>query len=395
MTTDKNDKVSQQLQAYVRGELTEDEIQELRDAIEENRELSHKLDKLMFDGLLAADTDLEDITLLSEQKQRHILRKSKWRSRLSQVFFTTGGITALITLLFLVSQVFNYLWFWPATQDLQRVMSDVVSFTNPGLRTGSGGTSGGLFFSMKMKYSLEEQVGREEKQAGIMENNVLLFRPQLKYAWNNGFHQNKLYFQYPTAEKAANADGIDVHDQGWRTLEKLPEGTVAQIAISFDKLMTHDEFFALIKKYDLETTWLAIATGQEVSEDRRAFGKGDVWGYDPDSHTLDYGGATIEVNGEGERRAQALIREMEYLVSKKKWAEPMLRDTLFRSDSKLAQRVDYLKQHGVRLYGAVLTGPAKELLKVKQEAHFTRPFVGQIDWWNWEQPNASGIEYSW
>lgn len=387
-----NDKIAQQLQAYVRGELDEDEIRKLRQEIEENIELSNKLDKLMFDDQLVSERDVEEIPLLSDQKQRQILRKSKWRSRFSHIFFTTGGITAIIVILFIVSQVFNYLWFWPASKDLQRVMDDVVSFTNPGVAIGGGGTNGGLFFSMEMKYKLQEQVGRKRKQVGIAENNVFLFKPQLKYAWNNGFHENLLFFRYPSTTISKNQNEYDVSDQGWRTLEKLPEGTVAQLAISFDKLMTHDEFYAVIRKYDLKATWFAIDTGQESMEEH-TLGKGDVWGYNPDSHSLDFGG-WIEVNGQGERRAQVLISEMEYLVGQKNWAESMLRDVSFHSDAKLEERLAYLKQHGVRLYGAVVTGPTKELLRLKQETHLSFPYVGQIDWWNWDQPASRGIEYS-
>lgn len=104
--------------------------------------------------------------------------------------------------------------------------------------------------------------------------------------------------------------------------------------------------------------------GQEASFEDSPLGKGTVWGYNPGG--LDYQGA-IQVNGEGDRRAQASISEMEYLVSQRKWANPMIKDALYTEESNLEERVAFLKQNGVNLYGAVITAPTKELLHLKQE----------------------------
>ncbi|MET3290352.1 UNVERIFIED_CONTAM: hypothetical protein ABID98_002922 [Brevibacillus sp. OAP136] len=381
----------QKLQAYLRGELDEDEIRKLRAEIAQDAMLESKLEKLMFDELLADDTD--ELPTLSEQKQRQILRKSKWRSRFSHIFFTTGGITAIIVVLLIASQVCNYLWFWPASNDFKRVMDDVVSFTNPGVSIGGGGTSGGMFFSMEMKYELREQVGRDQKPVGKAENHVFLFTPRFSYQWNNGFHDNLLFFHYPQTAEQGDRYNQTVERSGWRKLAKLPDGTVSQMAISFAKTMTHDEYFAIMRKYDLDTTWLAIDTGQEEADDAHALGKGDVWGYDPDAQFL-FADGSLEVNGDGQRRAKLLLNELDYLQSQKQLTLAMLKDAHFRSDVNLEERIGYLKKNGVKLYGAVVTGPTKELLKLEQEPMLLHPYVGQIDWWNWDQAGTHGIEYS-
>ncbi len=382
--------IEQQLLAYLRGELTEEEKAQLRKTLEETDEYADKLEQLLFHDWLEKDEDPP--VALTEEKQTLILQKSKWRNRFVQSIFTVGGMVTLGILLFIVSQVCNYLWFWPTVKDITRVTEDVVHFTSPAMRMGSGGTNGGLFFSMDMKYTAEERLGGDSKQVGFVENHVLFNHPQLKFSWNNGVHKNSLYFRYPTAEPNQPSENTVVPDTGWRVLDKLPEGTVAQLAVSFTRLLTHDEYFAIIRKYDLDTAWFAVDTGQEAAAKDNPLGKGSVWGYNP--WGVDYGGG-IEVNGEGERRAQALIAEMEYLSTQKKWAEPMLKDVLHYSDPKLQQRTDYLKQHGVRLYGVVVTGPTKELLKLKQEPVFAEPYVGEVDWWNWDQHGARGREYSW
>ncbi len=73
----------------------------------------------------------------------------------------------------------------------------------------------------------------------------------------------------------------------------------------------------------------------------------------------------------------------------------MLQRSLDDRDAKLDERIGYLQKNGVRLYGAVITGPTKELLKLQREPLITDPFVGQTDWWNWDQAEAGGRVYSW
>ncbi|MBW7460326.1 anti-sigma factor C-terminal domain-containing protein, partial [Paenibacillus sepulcri] len=128
---------------------------------------------------------------------------------------------------------------------------------------------------------------------------------------------------------------------------------------------------------------------------------GLVFGYAPDA--LPYGDEdnpgsyTIEDNAEGERRAQTYLREIRYLLDHGRLTEALLRNNAQNPQFKAANledRYSYLMKNGVKLYGAVLTGPTKELLKLKQESELDTPLVGSTDWWNWDQQQASGVEYS-
>ena len=51
----------------------------------------------------------------------------------------------------------------------------------------------------------------------------------------------------------------------------------------------------------------------------------------------------------------------------------------------LKERYQFLKDEGFIVYGAVVTGPVKELLKLKdvEEIHGER--LGEIDFWNWDE----------
>ncbi|MBP3040553.1 anti sigma factor C-terminal domain-containing protein [Bacillaceae bacterium Marseille-Q3522] len=53
----------------------------------------------------------------------------------------------------------------------------------------------------------------------------------------------------------------------------------------------------------------------------------------------------------------------------------------------LSERYQYLQENGFLIYGAVVTDPVKELLKLKDVKEILEPRLGDIEYWNWEQGN--------
>lgn len=50
---------------------------------------------------------------------------------------------------------------------------------------------------------------------------------------------------------------------------------------------------------------------------------------------------------------------------------------------KLDKRYQYVKDNGVKVYGMVITGPSKELLKLQNSPHVRYATLGDIEVWNW------------
>lgn len=353
---------------------------------------------------LAGTIPVQDINDLSEEVQTRILKRGKWRSRLSIALMTLTTLVVVILVLIgytLSNSLFVTHKFGPNVQDALRVTSDVIQFTKPGI-TALNSRGKNNLFSWTVTFMLNEQVGRGEQAVGTFQDNIIFTKLTGKFNWNNGQHRTPFNFRYPGGAFPEGV-GQSINPNGWKTLEKLPEGTVAQLAISFNHLMTHDEFFNLIKKYDVTTVWLAVDTGieKELSARNQVLGSGLVFGYAPEA--MNYGengnaeSSTIQVNGEGERRAQTYINEIQYLLTHKKWTDSLLASIQIDPQLRgvtLENRLSYLQKNGVKLYGAVLTGPTKELLKLQGEKEVDAPFVGAIDWWNWDQQSANGMEFS-
>lgn len=395
----------QKLLAYLRGELTGEEAKRLGEELAADEACAERLERL----LLGEEGEQQPRELdaldegghsqLSEAKQRAIVRRGKWKNRLLSSVYA-------FAIPFVIGVVFLGVNGWVGSSmhdDLHRVAKDMVNFTQPGVSVGSSGSQVGLLYG-SIRMELRERVGADIKNAGRFESTNVLWNVNAKPQWTNGVREQKLFFRYPlqSGQKPDADELAHWRTPAWTTLEKLPEGTVAQLAVSFADFLTYEQYYERISRYissaNQDTVWLAVDTGVEARhEDQKdgylLLGPGEAWGFA--EHELNYGAAPIQVNGEGSRRMAAFLGEMAYLVEQKSLARDMGQYLVSRSDPQVEERYRYLQEKGVRLYGAVLTGPTKELLKLKDEKSITAAFVGQIDWWNWDRPAASGTQHVW
>lgn len=396
MTNKNDDSREQKLLAYLRGELDEGEARKLGDDVADDEVVAGRLERLLL-GEGDEEAQMPARQTLSEQKQRAIIRRGKWKMRLTNSFYTFG-IFFLAGVVLLAANGWVGSWMH---NDLFRITNDMVNFTQPGVSAGSSGSQvGGLYGQIQME--LLEQVGAEQQNVGILDCTNFLWSVRAEPKWANGIRETKLFFRYPTDEKMTEEETAYLRIPAWNTLNKLPEGTVSQLAVSFDHPLTYDEYQKLIARHvfahNAETVWLAIDTGVEQTERDHDGGNlllsaGEVWGYA--ERNLDYGNAPIQVNGEGDRRAAAFLAEMKYLTEHDRLTRDIGAGLVSNSDPKVAERYAYLQEKGVRIYGAVLTGPTKELLKLQAEKSITAAFLGKVDWWNWDRPAASGTQISW
>lgn len=394
MNKDENHR-EQRLLAYLRGEMAEEDSKQFEEEIAADEEYAQRLERLLLGEETREDNaKTKEPETLSAEKQRAIVRRGKWKNRLSNAGFTIG-------LPFLAGVVLLILNGWVGAlmhEDLFRVAKSMVNFTQPGVSVGGSGSQVGLLYG-NISMELRERVGAEEKNAGRFESTNVLWNVNVKPQWTNGVREQKLFFRYPTEGKTE--DTMPLTSPAWTTMEKLPEGTVSQLAISFDHFLTYEEYYALISRHvtssGQDTVWFAVDTGVELKQaesDVRnlLLGAGHVWGFA--QRELDYGGAPIRVNGEGARRMETYLNEMKYLSEQEGLTRDIGKALVFGSDPQITERYNYMQQNGVRIYGAVLTGPTKELLKLRAEKSITAAFLGKVDWWNWERSAASGTQYS-
>lgn len=175
----------------------------------------------------------------------------------------------------------------------------------------------------------------------------------------------------------------------WETLEMLPEGTVGELAFSTTEILPAKELLERLEKYDLDVTWMALHTGEyetykpsyytEVENEIFSLPLGLVGGYTMYEDFM--GGGmfdTVELHTL-EESEQAMLTNIKAILEK---SEAYREQFLGLPD--LEERLSYLNEEGFNVYGAVVTGPSKELLKLKDEEGIVTPQLGKVELWNWQ-----------
>ncbi|GAA3404409.1 anti sigma factor C-terminal domain-containing protein [Paenibacillus hodogayensis] len=183
----------------------------------------------------------------------------------------------------------------------------------------------------------------------------------------------------PSASTAARpSNGV------WEQMAHFPDGYVAEMGFSTRRGMKPEELLALLEGYDLRLLSMPVYAG-EVREFRPNFSSsagGDLnWvehltlqppmKFANDHSVSGYSSSLIRENI---AEAQSgLLDDIEWLLA----------EGSYWGDDKDALRLDYLKKNGIEVYGAVVTGPVRELEKLKREEQFYEFKLGQVEIWNW------------
>ena len=366
-------------------------------------------------GNLAADGESYGI---NEKKQQKILRRAKYKNRFSLALF----MLALFILLSIVGTILSSLYFNFGGAEgrlyrTQKTAALLTEFTFPNVTvpaysepfplflSGAGwGNSSSVevkpYFAVRGSYAMQKRIGREDYPVGHIDINHFFSFMNVRWQWQGNSFDDYLYFVYPeeifNADAGRKASQSKEADQAWQALEMLPAGTVAEMSVSFDRTYTVDQVKALLADYDLDIAWYAISTGQEANpyypQDRHgplsAFQ--GVWGFPDMSQNMLSEYSTIR-SDDGAVREKYVLESMQFLADNEQTARK-----IYRGDSNNLQipaRYKYVKENGIKVYGVVVTGPTKELLKLKDIAVISSPALGEVKLWNWFSRNFEGKMY--
>ncbi|MBM7604900.1 hypothetical protein JOC75_002904 [Metabacillus crassostreae] len=249
------------------------------------------------------------------------------------------------------------------------------------------------FLTQKISYPVSQMVGKESKMVGEVNVNKTLFpffsTKSIDYYQNNLEERYRFFLpEHPETGETLSAEG---ENGVWTKLEKIHEGTVAEVSFSTTDFMTAEELVSLLEPFDLDILWAPLYTGEFREFEPSGYGGGGNSISIFDTYGLT-GGRETEDDYMSEGKMQNLTEET-LEESKKMMLTNM--DDLLKNESKsyyenflglyfLEERYSYLKQNGFQVYGAVVTGPVKELLKLKDVKQLRSPSLGELDYWNWE-----------
>ncbi|WP_159884922.1 anti-sigma factor [Paenibacillus puerhi] len=398
------------LKQYVQGTLSGPDKEEMERELEKMEAYQGYLDELLTEGDLQRkrqDSGQDDSLILgaARTQEHRIIRKGKWKARLTNTLSVLILGLAITVVSSIVTGVFYGLGEPTRTSLYRDAVASAIAVSRPNISAELNG-QGIAFFTMDLSGSLVKQIGDERVGVGHMSTRFLMnvaSMPQISWQ-DNGSGGSSLFFRFdktfPLAEgqEASQTPGRQDEEE-WSTLEKLPEGTVAEAFISLDRFWTTDDLLQQLEHKNLQPLWFAADTGLESEREDHGivltplgFPYWPMWRaedlsiqhYSEEktgwfSKVVSSGGMypTVKAYGDGELREQNFLKTLQFLQEYKsitRKVAPFL---------KIDESVAYIEKNGVKLYGLVVTGPVKELLKLKQESWVKNLQVGDVRLWNW------------
>ncbi|TDF87890.1 anti-sigma factor [Paenibacillus piri] len=407
-----SEEFKRKLKQYADGNLPEHERDEIERELEKMEAYQAYLDELM---PLNDSTSIESVrsersgdgpmpTILSPGNEKSIIRRGKWKAR----FVSSAIVTAILIIFTIVSSIITAIYYGMGEPSrmmtYQDVVTSAIAVSRPNVTVHLNG-QGNAFFTMDSSSKLNKQVGAGQVVVGDFSMKFLLGLPGVpQFSWQD--NNSNVTFHYPgggqslTAPEEANRlNGERADAPEWVALEKLPEGTVAEAYLSFDRLFTTDELLARFEHKNMQPVWFAVDAGPDswrqnggIVTNPVGFPYWPVWHAD-DLQVNHYeekktgwlgkivtrGGSypALAAYGDGAKRNENFMKTLSLLRQYKSIAN---KAAPFTNIDKAA---DYIGTNGVKLYGAVVTGPVKELLKLREEPWVRNLGVGEVRLWNW------------
>jgi len=329
------------------------------------------------------------MTEWSQENEKKILRKYRFTLtfRVLRVLLICFFIYALYIIG--VSVVFD-----KARPDLKHIYNSLIAlqWQHPNI---TGRDTSGLsseitpFLIQKFSYPLEKQVGKEKVVVGEMhvEKSILDSNSSLSMDLPSTNTSQQFNFNLPEDPVTGKATASHLNNNIWKTLEKLPEGTVAEMAFSISTYKEPIELVKMIAPYDVQIVWMPLYTGEFKSFEpaSSSYNSGSITIYD--SFGLSGG---LKVSDDYSHISQA--QEIEYNVKdSQRWMLENMERLLTEKESyyegflglhHLQERYDYIKKNGFQAYGAVVTGPAKRLWMLQDLEGISNEMLGDVELMN-------------
>ncbi|MCT2534805.1 anti-sigma factor [Aquibacillus koreensis] len=382
-----SDEFKRKLEAYEKGELSETELE----AFEK------ELDKFeAYQEHLQENGPQEQVkNPIKDKNQKKILRRGKWKARFQTAFMAIGLFIAFTIIASIFTSIY-FTWGKPDRLEVYRSIIDhTLTVTDPYGYMGGTSTNTKAYFNLEATRDLNKMVGHEYIQVGELEVNFLfslMAIPEEKHYGRKT--QDDPAFTYPKSGSRGMSD--------WNQLEDLPEGTVVSAYVSFSELLETNEVFDSFQGKNMDLLWLAVDTGMEnkspdegIIFDPIGFPTSPIW-HDDDftvtEHTEEkfglFGGKVV-----GETAVSPNYEDGDYGVLQEQFIKTLAfleqheskADKLVWGNMNLSERMEYLNEHGFQHYGAVVTGPTKEILQLQNEEWIAELEVDEVAFWNWNE----------
>lgn len=319
-------------------------------------------------------------------------RKLVWRTRLSISFILVR--TLLVILLLYVAYIVPVSIYYhgsdhPATFD--RLVTTLIESSYPAIsveRSGINHVEISPLLTQSTVMTLYRQVGDWEVVVGEVTATKRLFG-QLDYHVDiTDKYLDREMTSYVLAPELRgdsfpnnHVDYSPVANQ----LSHIADGYVVQTSFSTVEGMTPEQLRKIIMQYDLRVYEMPVFAGELAEFDVNYFSADEIYYVDsllltPATH-YDHNNARFSWN-RSLSGAKGLKDSVEQFTTNIEW---LVENGNYYGKDIDQKRLTYLKSNELLVYGAMVTGPIREVEKLMGEELFHTFELGGIEVWNWEE----------
>ena len=361
-------------EAYIKGTLSDVEEQQIDQHVEMCEFCTNKLD-------VVAENEQQ----LAMKNPELILKKAKRKHRFKNV--TLAIVSGIILYAFLQFSSITYYATGERSTAVRTTNQVIYQMTHANLFIKPYGY---LRYEVDPTFKIDytsqpvlKTVGHGESYVGNIQLSTRLDRlvsldPSISTSVNSLYFLNRF-------------KPVTVDDEStFQALNRLPEGTVSEVAVTFKDSLSYEQLFQFAKQYELEVVWAGIETFPlaALEEEYLLVGNNVIGQHELalTQELLTYAQIVGENGWPAEQNAQQsealFYGSLKYLEKNDRLASSILQETTaLKIDLKEVLR--YIEDNGIRLYGAVITGPTKQMLALKDDSTVLHVQLGESALWNW------------
>lgn len=334
--------------------------------------------------------------LLDEKQARRLIRRTRWKLVLGtvQIFF-------MISFVFWLFQMAVDIGYSNTknSHEFNRFVDTYIETRHAGVRFEKRPYPAAVnsLLTQSTQQRLYSQVGTRQAIIGEVKAKKPLFgNYQIMLDLHESYLNENNFFSFNIPlnliDPQSHPRGADPQssEHVWKQTRHIGDGFVAEMAFSTQRGIDPVDLQKRLSVYDLHLLHMPVYSG-ELRTITEGLSKVESGGF-VSTNTLmlrpkvDYGEGAGPGYGYGyemwfsgkesvENGIAALLRDLDWLQEQGDYYEAELD----------RQRIAYLKENGVQVFGAVVTGPIRELEKLQQEKDFGYFQLGRVEVWRWGQ----------
>ncbi|MCT2534806.1 anti-sigma factor [Aquibacillus koreensis] len=341
------------------------------------------------------DDVLNEWTEEENKVDKKSAKKLVWRTRISITFTVIRTLLAIL-LLYIVYMIPTSIYYDTSgkADEFNRVVTTMVELRYPGIAVDLHETWHAAeitpFLTQKTTLPIYRQVGEWKVAVGEVTASKSILFGKINYSVDldnkyidegeMGFALSSYALHDKPATPPSNPNPSPLFDQ----LEKIDDGHVAQVSFSTRERMEPEQLRKIISKYDVEIHQMPIYAGELKAFNVGMSSSGSLTWVDglllrpfieyDDKNRWSSKNHALTRQEDLAHAVDQFYQDLEWLIEHGDYYDK-------ETDEK---RLSYLKENELAVYGATVTGPIREIERLKEEEMFYEFNLGGIEVWNWE-----------